>query len=477
MYQYKRSKVEGLVMSLQKLLSYIKQIRTNKTQKGLCNTDMLHNITQLPNRHPLIEQFSSSIENSIDEQMNISLLIVEVDRLRIVNHTLGYELGDLLLEQTLIRLLTLCDQTTELYRFTGDSFVFLLKEYSDIRKESIMLANTIIYLLQDPFLIDMFELHVSMNIGIAIYPVDGINIDELAMNADIAIRAAKQSISDKYAFYSSTMKDTAFELLILENNLKNAIIDEQFVLYYQPKIQISTGKIVGAEALLRWNHPDFGIISPGKFIPLAEEMGLIIDMDRWALYQACLQNKMWQIKGYHPLQISVNLSSAQFQQSNIVNIIKETLKSTELESKYLDIEITESTVMNDPINAVEKLKKLKALGVEVSIDDFGVAYSSLSQLRILPLNTLKIDKSFIDDILTDLNAAAITKAIINLGHNLNLSIVAEGVENPEQLEFLRMEKCDEVQGYLFSPPISSEKFESLLINELKINNNHKKTER
>jgi EAL domain-containing protein (putative c-di-GMP-specific phosphodiesterase class I) len=300
------------------------------------------------------------------------------------------------------------------------------------------------------------SLHVKASLGIALAPYDGEDADTLLKNADAAMYRAKQQGRNNYQLYTPAIGTKVLERLVLETNLYKALEREEFVLHYQPQLDLKTGEIVGMEALIRWECAELGIIPPQQFIPLAEETGLICPIGEWVLRTACAQNRAWQSCGLPPLRIAVNLSARQFQQPNLLRTINQILKETKLEPEYLELEITESIAMQDVKFTISVLQTLQNMGIQVAIDDFGTGYSSLSSLKHFPLDKLKIDKSFIRDLLMDYHDAAIIRAVIALGHGLNLKVIAEGVETAEQLEFLRSVECDGIQGYLFSRPLAVE---------------------
>jgi EAL domain-containing protein (putative c-di-GMP-specific phosphodiesterase class I) len=310
--------------------------------------------------------------------------------------------------------------------------------------------------------LDGRELFITASIGIAVYPDNGKNVEDLIKNADTALYHAKKRGKNNFQFYSKSMNETALELLTLETNLRKAIERQELLLYYQPKVDIATRKVIGMEALIRWKTQEGGLISPAKFIPLAEKNGLIVPIGKFVLQTACFQNKTWQEAGLKKINVAVNVSGFQFGQKDFVENVLAALDEAGLDPQFLELEITETTIMENLEGAVQKLNKLKEAGIGISIDDFGTGYSSLSYLQKLPLDAIKIDISFIRNVATNPNDAAIVKAIIAMANNLNLKVIAEGVEDEQQLEFLREHKCDIIQGYLFSPPVPAEEFFDLL---------------
>ena len=350
-------------------------------------------------------------------------------------------------------------------RLGGDEFVIIISHHDNIH-ESLSVTTTIAKKIMDdlstPFDINDREIYSTASIGIACYPTDGQTTNELIKNADSAMYHAKSIGKNNYQFYSKILNAAALERLDMENSLRHALGRREFELYYQPKIDTRSRQICGAEALLRWNHPQKGRVSPAQFIPLCEEIGLIISIGEWIIHTACMQAKSWQDQGFSALRIAVNLSPLQFRQSNLVKQVKNALDATELSSSKLELEITESAAMEDFDKTFATLSILKSMGLHLSIDDFGTGYSSLSYLKRFPIHTLKIDQSFIRNLNNSFEDAAIVKSIITLAHSLKLSVVAEGVETKEQFDYLYNHECDEIQGYLFSPPVSADEFTKLL---------------
>jgi len=299
-------------------------------------------------------------------------------------------------------------------------------------------------------------------VGIASYPEDGDKVETLLQNAEIAMYRAKDIGRNTFQFYTAEMNSNVNERLVLESWLRRALERGELVLHYQPQVDLRSNRVFGAEALIRWQHPNMGLVSPAKFIPLAEQTGLIVAIGEWAMRTACAQNKAWQDAGLPPITVAVNISARQFREKKLADSVAEILAKTGLDPRYLEMEVTESVIMHDAEEVITLLQRLKSMGVTLSVDDFGTGYSSLSYLKRFPIDRLKIDQSFVHDIASDSDGAAIVRAVINLGHDLNLRVIAEGVETKEQLEFLRFLQCDEKQGYLFSRPLPAGEFEKLL---------------
>ncbi|MGG3891073.1 sensor domain-containing protein [Metabacillus fastidiosus] len=417
-------------------------------------------LTGLLNRSSFNSYLNKKIEEIHLTDEKISVLFLDLDRFKITNDTLGHHIGDLLLVEAARRLENCVSEKDIVARQGGDEFIILLHhtEQSILDTTSIRIVEE----LNKPFIIEGHEIFTSPSIGISIYPHDGKDSASLIKNADTAMYAVKTSGKNNYQYYSSEMNQKNKRKMLLESALRNALNYNELSIYYQPKINIHTKELTGVEALLRWNSTEYGTVSPTEFIPIAEESGLIIPIGEWVLKTACRQNKLWQDSGYVPINMSINLSARQFQQNNLIPIIKETLEETQLDSKYLNLEITETMAMININQSVTKLKQLKELGVSLSLDDFGTGYSSLNYLKKFPLDVLKIDKSFIHDIISDEQSTAIVKAIISVSKSLNLTVIAEGVETIEQLEILKSEKCDLAQGYYYSPPIPAYELEKML---------------
>ena len=430
-------------------------------------------LTGLPNRTFYKELLVRAIAIAQRRRKPLATLFIDLDFFKRINDTLGHSDGDRLLQAVAERLVS-CVRISDsvarpeedaaastVSRLGGDEFIVLLNELSDA-KYAALVAHRILDDLLSPFMLSGQEVVISASIGISLYPLDGGDPEALLKNADIAMYQAKEQGRNNFQFYSPAMNKTALERLTLENDLRKALERQEFLLYYQPKVDIPTRRIIGVEALIRWKHATRGLVSPVEFIPLAEETGLIVPIGEWVLRTACAQNKAWQAAGFSPIAMSVNLSNRQFGQKDLVDTVVGILKTVDTDPRYLELEITESTIMHDPDKAIAALHKLKGMGIAVSIDDFGTGYSSLNYLRRLPLDCLKIDRSFIMNIITNPDDAAITAAVVAMAHSLKLRVVAEGVETEEQLAFLRGLGCDEAQGYLFSRPVPADEFARLI---------------
>ena len=419
-------------------------------------------LTNLANRNLLEDRVRQAIVRVQRSEQLVALLFLDLDRFKEVNDSLGHEIGDTLLKAVATRLLEAIREGDTVARQGGDEFIILLIDLQS-QDDIAAIANKLLNAFSVPFLIGNHELHIGVSIGITVCPNDGTDISVLMRNADTAMYRAKAESGNCVQFYSHEMRTRAIERVDLENALHKAIEHKQFQLLYQPQVDIGSGKVVGAEALIRWHHPKLGTLRPDEFIPLAEDTGLIIPIGEWVIRTACEQNRAWQKKGLPPLRISVNLSARQCKQEDLVETVARLLKNTGLSAHYLELELTEGIVMNNAAQFITKLRKLKKLGVKLSIDDFGTGYSSLNYLKRFPLDRLKIDQSFVRNLTSNADDSAIVLSVIGLGHSLNLKVVAEGVETKEQLAFLTANRCDEMQGFYFNEPLSAEEFAALLV--------------
>jgi diguanylate cyclase (GGDEF)-like protein len=381
----------------------------------------------------------------------VALLLLDLDRFKLVNDTLGHAFGDKLLCNVAEQVQTCIRESDTLARLGGDEFVVVLTGVKG-SQDAAKVANKITRQLSRPIVIEGHEAFVTAYIGISLFPNDGLDKNTLITNADVAMYRAKEEGRNHFQFYTFGMNATTVERLSLENDLRRALERDELVLLYQPQMNCSTGEVVGFEALVRWQHAELGLVPPARFIPIAEENGLIVPIGEWVLREACRQNKAWIDAGGKPMVVSVNLSSRQFHQESMLKTVTDTLELTKLDAKYLSLEITESSLMHDPDDAVVTLCLLHNMGVAISIDDFGTGYSSLG------LDYLQIDRAFVKDITENREDAAIVQAILAMAHSLRLKVVAEGVETEKQLQFLRQIGCDEVQGYFLAKPLPASAF-------------------
>jgi len=418
-------------------------------------------LTGLPNRLLLGDRLEQMIAQAERRERRFAVMMMDLDRFKSINDSLGHHSGDELLKEAARRLLSRLRRTDTLARLAGDEFVVVLNEIASLR-DAESVASSVLQDISRPIALSGLEVHVSASIGISVYPENGSDAETLLQHADAAMYHAKKNGRNGFQFFTSTMNAFARERLELENGLRRAINRGEFELHYQPKVDVESGRIDSAEALIRWRHPQRGLVSPGGFIPVAEETGLIVSIGEWVLREACSQARTWQNSGVGPIRVAVNLSAQQFRQKNLVEVVGSALQEAGLEPRFLELELTESAVMHDAENSIEILRRLSGLGVRISVDDFGTGYSSLSYLRRLPLDKLKIDHSFIKEVTTSRDDAQIVRAIVSLAHSLHLKVIAEGVETQEQLAFLRDLGCDQYQGYLRSPPVTADAFARLM---------------
>ena len=418
-------------------------------------------LTKLPNRTLFHERLGQAILNSQNHDASLVLFCIDLDRFKDINDSLGHKVGDELLIQVANRIRSGVRKHDIVARLCGDEFTVILSEIK-LRESISHLARRMIHLIQQPFYINDEELFVDAGIGISIYPDDGRDTDTLIKNADTALHYAKERERGSFQYFSSQMNQKLVHRIALEKHLRHALDNEEFILHYQPKYALESEAIVGMEALIRWQHPEEGLISPAEFIPIAEESSVITAMGIWCLKTACRQIKDWEREGLGLYRVAVNLSSKQFQSRELLKIIQDTLEETGLAPQFLELEITESTIMEDPGHTVELLHDIRNLGVRIAIDDFGTGYSSLAYLKKFPIHTLKIDQAFIADLTKDSDDAAIVESIVSMARNLNLEVVAEGVETRDQVDFLKKIQCQEAQGYYFSKPLPPEQFSEKL---------------
>lgn len=423
-------------------------------------------LTDLPNQYLFNDRLMQAIAHAEREKQLLAVLFIDIDNFKHINDTVGRRAGDQLLQGIAKRLMigmrrtdSVARASTEdsehmVARLGGDEFTVLLADIKNIQDPATV-AQRILSLLSKPFVIGAQEVFITASLGIAVYPFDGKDADTLLINADVAMYQAKNYGRNNYQYYSESMNNIRVERFKVGNKLRKALDQNEFMLFYQPQIDISTGKIIGVEALIRWLQPDLILIKPGEFIPLAEETGLIIPIGDWVLRTACAENIAWQKEGLQPIRMTVNVSSIQFRQDNFVETVSGILGETGLDPQYLQLELTEGTIMQDSQNTIKKLRSLQSMGIQVAIDDFGTGYSSLNYLKRFPLSTLKIDYSFVRDIVTSPTDQAIVNAIVSLAHNFNLKVIAEGVEKRKQLSFLRECGCEGAQGYLICPPVNT----------------------
>ncbi|GLK78433.1 two-component system response regulator [Methylopila turkensis] len=421
-------------------------------------------LTDLPNRALLHERVRHEIAHARRNGRKFALLLFDLDRFKGINDVLGHHIGDRLLKAVADRLRVTLRDTDTASRLGGDEFAILQSDVTTL-EDTIDLARRVREALTEPFRLDGEEITTSASIGIAMFPDHGFDFDELLKNADLAMYRAKASGRDGYRAFASDMDTSARAVTVLESDLRKALAREELVLHYQPQVALASGSIVGAEALVRWRRENGDLVSPGDFLPLAEECGLIAPISEWVLNEACAQAASWPQSGLPPLRIAVNLSASQFRRQNVEEVVLAALAASGLDPARLELELTETILLQDTERVVATLKALQSRGVTFSIDDFGTGYSSLAYVKSFPVDRLKIDKSFIHNLKTDANDAAIVRAIVNLGHSLDLDVIAEGVENAAQVAHLRAEGCDEVQGFYFGLPMPAPDFVDLVRRE------------
>ncbi|MEH7076700.1 sensor domain-containing protein [Neobacillus drentensis] len=429
-----------------------------KAEKTIQYMAFFDSLTGLPNRNQFRNHLNEVLTKQVDKML--AVLFIDLDRFKIINDTKGHTVGDFILKKVANRLADTVSSEGIVSRQGGDEFIILLDDTD--KENATRVAQQILTEFSNPLEVNNQEFFVTPSIGISLYPLDGMDVETLIKNADTAMYQAKERGKNNFRFYSSNLNGISVRKMELENGLRKALEKNQLMLHYQPQVSLTTGELVGIEALIRWQHPEHGLIPPSEFIPLAEETGLIVPIGKWVLREACKQRKIWESFGFHNFPIAVNVSVRQFEDDHLIDYISELLNEIGLAGCQLELEITES-IMQNLENSIIILNQLKDLGVLLSIDDFGTGYSSLSYLKHLPIDKIKIDKSFVDDIIYHSNQGIMVKTIIDMGINLNFAVIAEGIETDEQLHFLKENECKIGQGYFFSKPISSEQMDEYLL--------------
>lgn len=457
--------VRQLACALTKKWQLIQDARQTSSRHSKLERELQHQathdaLTRLPNRVLLLERLRQTIKNSDQENIHFALLFIDLDRFKLINDSLSHAVGDELLQAVAGRLLSIIRPEDTLARLGGDEFVIVIANLAK-EEQIVAKADRVLKIFQEPFRVAGRDLMITASIGISFYPKDGKSADVLLRNADAVMYQAKIHGANNFQFYSTEMHEQSEEKLNQEAQLQEAITKGEFFLYYQPQFDLLKQNVTAVEALLRWNHPQKGVVLPLDFIPLAEETGLVVAIGEWALRTACAQNKAWQDAGLPPVRIAVNITAQQFKQPNLSKMVNDILKETQLKPEYLELELTESVILNDA-EVIEVIHELKSLGITITVDDFGTGYASLNFLKKVPLDRLKIDGSFIQHIKSTGDDEVIIRAIIAMAKNLGLTVLAEGVETQNQLNFLKNNDCSEAQGFYFSKPLPKEELESLL---------------
>lgn len=417
-------------------------------------------VTQLPNRALFEDRLTQACSVAKSSGQSLGVLFISLDQFKKVNDSLGHAPGDSLLREFAERLKSCISKSDTVARFGNDEFA-LLQTQIDGTNDVIETIGSLSQVLKFSFDLPGHEVYATASVGVSMFPIDGEDCHTLLKNAGAALYKAKKSGGANYQFFTADMHELATRRLALETNLRRAIQNEEFLIHYQPRVSVDSLAITGVEALVRWQHPQFGLVSPSEFIPLAEDTGLIVPIGEWVLRQACEQNRRWQDQGFAPIQVAVNISGRQFHDRDLSQTVVRILNESGLAPHHLELELTESSIMQNEEFAGNVLTRWRNMGINITIDDFGTGVSSLASLKRLPIGALKIDQSFVRDTSIDPDDAAIVLAIITLAHNLRLRVVAEGVETEEQLRFLQLMRCDEIQGYFFSKPLPAEKLVSL----------------
>jgi len=465
---------EALLEHYVKLLKHSNNTLEVTVQKRTAILEDQHNVldyqahydplTELPNRMKFQKDIQDVMYNAHKYQHNFALLFIDLDQFKKINDSYGHDIGDQVIRTLASRLKKVIDSEHKLARLGGDEFTVLVEKYK-YDKDLEYLAKKVIDIIQKPIIINKITMFISCSIGISLYPDDTSSYQDMIKYADTAMYKAKELKQGHYRFYSSDMTEVAFENVLLETSMRFALEKEDFILHYQPQVNGETEEIIGMEALIRWNHESMGLIPPSKFIPLAEETGLIIALDQWVMKTGMQQMSAWYDMGLNPTKLSLNLSMKQLQEKDLISIIEKTLKETKCKAEWIEFEITESHIMHNVIEVIDTVQKIKNLGISIAIDDFGTGYSSLAYLKKLPIDKLKIDRSFIIDIPDNKEDAAITNAIIGIAKSLDLMVIAEGVETESQKTYLVECGCKYIQGYFYHKPMPGKEIEYLLSNQ------------
>jgi len=458
----------GAAMHDEEIACFVVDLSQNKQTQEKLNHLAYHDaLTDLPNQVLFKDRLRQAIALSRRNDHMQAVLLLNLDRFKTINDSLGYTAGDRLLQSVAQRLTSCVRESDTVARFGGDEFAVLLTNIPRAQ-DAANVARAIKQALDQAFIFEDQEIFVASSIGISMYPHDGRDTANLLKTAGVALDRAKVQGGNNFHFYTAGGTTRALKQLVLESNIRPGIERSEFFVQYQPQVDIRGFQVVGMEALVRWQHPGLGLLYPSEFVSIAEETGLIIALGDFVMRTACAQNKNWQDKGLQQMRVSVNFSARQFQQPTFIADVSHILKETNLDPRWLELELTESSIMKDPDEAIEKLHELKLMGINVAIDDFGTGYSSLNYLKRFPIDTLKIDRTFVSDVCKDPHDTAIVRAIITLGHALDMTVIAEGVETKEQLQYLSALECDVVQGFLFSKALPAKGFEELLMEQRRV---------
>lgn len=435
-----------------------RMLHAAEAERQIRHLAYLDTLTGLPNRLLFMDRLDQAISRSVRQSNIFALLFIDIDHFKVINDSMGHHAGDQLLTSVTARLQQSVRQSDTIARLGGDEFTVIVENINQ-PEDVMVVTKSILSMLSDPVFIDGREVFISASIGISVFPDDGDDLGSLLKNAETAMYKAKDHGRNNLQFYRAEMSETAMRRLDLENSLRNAIEKDELLVYYQPKFDLTTGKCQGMEALVRWDHPVKGLVQPDEFIPLAEETGMILQLDDWVIRTACMQLSVWKKAGYEVSNLAINVSARQFKEHRLAGVIQKILEETGIDGHELEIELTESTLVDNNENAREMLNELHEMGLKIALDDFGTGYASMSYLKDFPIDTVKIDRSFIWGIPNDKEDMAIVKAIVGLAEALDLSLIAEGVETEQQIEFLNNIGCKYAQGYYWSKPVSAMMFE------------------
>jgi len=451
----------SVASGIKKYIGFFYDLTNDNISKEPKDKVELDPLTNIPARALFTDRLTHAINSCIRNKTTLGVMLLGLDGFQKINESLGLSAGDKILKESARRLYELARQTDTVARFGGDEFALVLEDVKNL-ENAAKVSEKIVRTFAEPFNVDGETVFITASIGMALCPADADNADSLVRNSDTAMHRAKQQGGNNCQFFTREMNEKAMQRLSVERDLRSAVERDEFLVYYQPKVNVETGEIVGMESLVRWNHPVKRLLPPGVFIPIAEETGLVVQIGRYVLRESCRINKMWQDMGYPLVKVAVNLSARHFQEDDIISEVQNVLDDTGLLPRYLELEITESMVMKDVEKAIGTLQELHNMGISLAVDDFGTGYSSFGYLKRFPIDALKIDMMFIKGMENSKEDQAMVAAIISMAHNLNLKVIAEGVEEAEQVTILRGFNCDQIQGYFYSKPVEAKSFEKLL---------------